>query len=293
MERPLLLWVDCLSRNEQADLRSQCDRTFRLIHTSQLEQLDYLIARTQPSVICFDFDYPLESQLGAMQAVKRTHSSIPVLMLTVDHSEDLAVWAFRARIWNYLVKPVELQEWRANLQVLSRIAALGPRQRRQVRLPGPAVQTVGKPSKKQASSYQALMPAIEHIEQRFAEHISAAEVAQLCGMSPFRFSREFHQAVGNTFQEHVLRYRIQEACRLIRQRPEVSISDVGAAVGFNDSSYFARIFKRYMNMKPSDFQRGLNGSAPAVSDMPAAAAALDVPQISPARVLQRQRAGKG
>src|SRR5688572_30510243 len=128
MERPALLWVDCLSRTEEVDLRSACDRSFRLIHTSQLEQLDYLIGRTQPSVICFDFDFPMESQLGAMQAVKRTHSSIPVVMLTIDHSEDLAVWAFRARIWNYLVKPIESQEWRANLQVLARIAALGPRQ---------------------------------------------------------------------------------------------------------------------------------------------------------------------
>lgn len=291
MERPLLLWVDCLSRSEPGDLRAHCERAFRLIHTSQLEQLDYLIARTSPSVVCFDFDRPLESQLGAMQAVKRTHPGIPVLMLTVDHSEDLAVWAFRARIWNYLVKPVELQEWRANLQVLSRIAALGPRQRRQVRLPGPAVQTVGRASRKRASSYQALLPAIEHIERHFAEHISAAEVGRLCGMSPFRFSREFHQTVGTTFQDHLLRHRIHEACRLIRQQPEQSISDVGAAVGFNDSSYFARIFKRYMNMRPSDFLRVQHVAVAPVLAPRAESAALDVPQQSPARVLQRQRAG--
>lgn len=284
-----MLWVDCLSRNGQEDLRTHCERSFRLIQTSQLDQLDYLITRTTPSVICFDFDYPMESQLGAMQSVKRAHSSIPVVMLTVEHSEDLAVWAFRARVWNYLVKPVDIQEWRANLQVLSRIATLGPRQRRQLRLPGPSVETMGKASRK-SSSYQALLPALEHIERRFAEHISAQEVAQLCGMSPFRFSREFHQVVGSTFQEHVLKYRIQEACRLMREHPNRPIADIGASVGFNDSSYFARIFKRYMNMKPSDYQRGLPGAP--MPEPVSVLGSLDVPQRSASQALAARKVSK-
>ncbi|MEO7773846.1 MAG: DNA-binding response regulator [Steroidobacteraceae bacterium] len=214
-----------------------------------------MVARLQPAALCFDFDYPLESQLGKMQTIKRAHTGIPVLMLTVEHSEALAIWAFRARVWNYLVKPVPAQELRANLQVLARIASVPSTQRREVRMPGPAVVSLAK-ADRPAAAYVSILPAIEHIEQNFGEQVSAAKVARLCGMTPFKFSREFHQAIGNTFQDHLLRYRIAEACRCIRQRPEMPLAEIGFAVGFNDASYFARIFKRYMNMRPSEFARG-------------------------------------
>jgi AraC-like DNA-binding protein len=153
-----------------------------------------------------------------------------------------------------------MQEWRANLQALSRIALIGPKHRRSVRLPGPALTDISNPSRTDPS-YAAVLPAIEHIERHYNSRVSAGEIARLCGMSPFRFSREFHLAVGSTFQDHLLRYRVSEACRLIRQRPDLPIGEICYAVGFNDSSYFARIFKRYMNMKPSEFAR-TQGPAP-------------------------------
>jgi len=43
--------------------------------------------------------------------------------LTAQHSESLAVWAFRVRVWNFLVKPVRASELRANFDVLARMVA--------------------------------------------------------------------------------------------------------------------------------------------------------------------------
>ena len=260
VELPQLLWIDCLSGREEPGLRERFETYFRVVDVESAERLEQQIPRAAPAALCFDYDYPLESQLGVMQAVKRTHSSLPILMLTVEHSEALAVWAFRVRIWNYLVKPVAEQELRANLQVLSRVALMAPRQRREVRLPGPAVATFGTTSRT-AHAYHAVKPALDHIERGFREHISAVEMATLCGMSPFRFSREFHQAMGRTFQDHVLRLRISEACRLMKSSRQMPIAEICSAVGFNDTSYFARIFKRYLKMRPSEF---LNGQAEAV-----------------------------
>jgi AraC-like DNA-binding protein len=261
MERPLLLWIDLLSTPEDTAVRELCARHFRVVvysdggsATDDGARLQAAIDTHQPALLCFDFDFPLESQLQLMQTIKRRNPGLLVLMLTVDHSEALAVWSFRARVWNYLVKPVPEQEMRANLAVLLRIASVGVRQRREVRLPGPAVAQIGKPNRA-AMAYQAVMPAIRHVEKCYGETISAEQMAKLCGMSPFRFSREFRRATGNTFQDYVLRYRVNEACRLLRNDPDKPISAVGSAAGFSDSSYFARIFKRYMNVRPSDYMR--------------------------------------
>ncbi len=60
------------------------------------------IARVRPRVLCFDFDYPDRERLRVMQAVKQTHPGLPLIMLTIEHSEALAVWAFRVPVWNYL-----------------------------------------------------------------------------------------------------------------------------------------------------------------------------------------------
>ena len=56
-----------------------------------------------------------------MQAIKQAHPRLPILMLTLEHSESLAVWAFRARVWNYLVKPVSPAELAENLNALANL----------------------------------------------------------------------------------------------------------------------------------------------------------------------------
>jgi hypothetical protein len=72
-------------------------------------------------------------------------------------------------------------------------------------------------------------------------------------MNPFRFSRCFKKETGFTFQEYLVRLRIKEALRLL-DNPNASITDIGFMVGFNDSSYFSRTFKKYMNHSPSEFR---------------------------------------
>jgi AraC-like DNA-binding protein len=74
-------------------------------------------------------------------------------------------------------------------------------------------------------------------------------------MSATYFSRTFRQAFDITFQDFVLRYRIAEACRQLRA-PNAIITDVASSVGFQDPSYFTRVFKRFVGVPPSDYCAG-------------------------------------
>jgi AraC-like DNA-binding protein len=71
-------------------------------------------------------------------------------------------------------------------------------------------------------------------------------------MSAFRFSRAFHETFGLTFQDYLLRYRILEACRLLRH-PDANVTKVAYSVGFNDASYFSRAFRRFIGTSPSAY----------------------------------------
>ena len=246
-----MLWFDCTSTAHHPEPRGQCARFFDLVCSTRLAHATSEIERLQPKVLCFDFDYPDQARLGIMQKTKRDHMRLPVLMFTVEHSEALAVWAFRARVWNYLVKPVPAVELEENLQTLTQIVRAERRLARAVPLPDPGI-PAQLPSSTRESAEASLRPAIYYIEKHFNERVSADEIARLCGLTRFRFSRLFHSVFGITFRDYLMSYRIGSACRLLR-RPTVSVTDVAYAVGFNDASYFARMFKRCMGILPSEY----------------------------------------
>jgi AraC-like DNA-binding protein len=75
-------------------------------------------------------------------------------------------------------------------------------------------------------------------------------------MTPFQFSRQFKQTYGMTFQEFLIRRRMTEAVRLLKN-PSASVTDVCYTVGFRDLSYFARTFRRYVGMTPSRYKTDL------------------------------------
>jgi len=251
MRKPVMLWFDCTSKTRDPIYRVECSKFFEIACSTHVERAAHEIARLRPKVLCFDFDYPDKTRLRIMQAVKRDHMSMPVLMLTVEHSEALAVWAFRSRAWNYLVKPIGKEELRENLDVLQEIVSGRQRTTRAVPLPEPDVPQDVRATAPEDSLAQ-LLPAVCFVEQRFNERFTAEEVASLCGLNRFNFSRLFHRTFEVTFQEYVLRHRVREACRLLR-RPGTSVTEAGYATGFNDASYFSRIFKRYVGRLPSEY----------------------------------------
>jgi AraC-like DNA-binding protein/ActR/RegA family two-component response regulator len=272
--KPTLLWFDCISGIEEPTLRVQCARVFEVARSTLLGQAAEEIGRVKPSALCFDFDHPDQVRLSAMQAIKKANPKLPILMLTVHHSESLAVWAFRARVWNYLVKPVPPAEFAANLDALARICARGSPPRIAQTLE--AAVPLDLPVQPLDPATARLQPALQHVMQRYHEKVSASVAAAACGLTRFEFSRKFRAAFGMTFRDYVVQVRIAEARRLLTEGA-LSVTEVGFAVGFNDGSHFARMFRRHAHVLPSEFRSfslaGYQaGTPPAGPDVPAAAA---------------------
>ncbi len=78
-------------------------------------------------------------------------------------------------------------------------------------------------------------------------------------MSERHLNRCFVQETGLAPGSYLNRYRIQKArCLLLEQ--DLSITEVMGSVGFSDSSYFTRVFRREVGMSPSEYQRGKRGN---------------------------------
>ena len=102
--------------------------------------------------------------------------------------------------------------------------------------------------------HSGVLNAVAFVRDHFHEKVPARDIAAHCGLSRFQFSRSFHAVFGITFREYLLRYRIRAACeRLITG--DTPVTEIAFAVGFHDGSYFARMFRRYTGVLPSQYAR--------------------------------------
>ncbi len=249
MDKPELLWVNLTVSLREAEFSPVFREFFEIRSCADSYMLDDLIEDRPPLAIGFDFDYPDRTGLQLLRATKKKYPSLPVLMLTLQHSEALAIWAFRSKVWDYLVKPIPQREAERCSRSLLQIKQIGSSQRPRA----PALRGMGLPEEvanRSKSDDSALAPAVYFIEKNYRAKIRNEDVAKICGMSPFRFSRAFKEIFGVTFRDYLLDFRLKEACRLL-ENPTIAVTDVAYAVGFNDASYFARVFKQRLGRPPS------------------------------------------
>ena len=94
-----------------------------------------------------------------------------------------------------------------------------------------------------------------YVHTHYAEQISLKEIAAYIGLSEQHLIRSFRKESGITPIDYLKRYRIRQAKALL-EAGDKSITEVALEVGFSDSSYFARVFRREVGVSPSAYRRG-------------------------------------
>lgn len=95
--------------------------------------------------------------------------------------------------------------------------------------------------------------AVNFIGQHYSEPITLAYVADEVHLNPAYFSTLFKKEIGMSFKEYLNHVRIEESKRLL-SNSNFSIIDIAIAVGFEDQSYFSKVFKKYTGMTPKQFR---------------------------------------
>ena len=80
------------------------------------------------------------------------------------------------------------------------------------------------------------------------------EAARAVNYSEPYFCKMFKIQYGQNFTSYLSEYRINEARKLLCQ-PNVNVKDVGARVGYPDSNYFTKVFRRLTGMNPSEYRQ--------------------------------------
>ena len=80
----------------------------------QVEHVEGLIeSRVEdfdPDLVVLEFDYPNRPDMERAARLKSRFSGVPMIVVTLQHSEALAVWFFRKKFLDFLVQPVASSE---------------------------------------------------------------------------------------------------------------------------------------------------------------------------------------
>ena len=106
----------------------------------------------------------------------------------------------------------------------------------------------------QAAKLKRLDTVLCYISKHFAEPIYTSELAALCYLSEGYFCRFFRKTTGRTAAEYISEYRIGQAAKLLTNTDN-SVSEIAAKTGFDDAAYFARIFRRFTGVSPTEYRK--------------------------------------
>lgn len=96
--------------------------------------------------------------------------------------------------------------------------------------------------------------AITYLETHFQEAIDLDHLSTIAGMSKRSFMRAFQAAMGSTPIAYLIQLRVNRAAIMLRTS-EASITEIAFQVGFNDSNYFTRQFRRQLGITPREYRR--------------------------------------
>jgi AraC-like DNA-binding protein len=102
-------------------------------------------------------------------------------------------------------------------------------------------------------NYDTVRAVIRVVAEHYSEpHLDLQRVARELDMSPAVLSRILNQQVGISFRQLLGTTRIEEAKRMLASR-QYSVKEVAVRVGFADSHYFSRSFKKQTGMSASEY----------------------------------------
>ena len=100
---------------------------------------------------------------------------------------------------------------------------------------------------------ELIKKAMLYISEHFNAPLTLEEVAAHVHLHPSYFSTLFKSSTGSSFKEYLNMVRIEESKRLL-SNTDYSIIDIAVAVGFEDQSYFSKVFKKYTGLTPKQFR---------------------------------------
>jgi transcriptional regulator GlxA family with amidase domain len=93
----------------------------------------------------------------------------------------------------------------------------------------------------------------QYMEKNYTSPITVKDMAAISNMSPRNLSRRFEHATSNTPLQYLQRFRIENAKKMLENK-NYGIEQVATKCGYEDISFFRKVFKRHVGMTPREYK---------------------------------------
>lgn len=206
-------------------------------------------------VAVLDISMPGINGLEAAEEIRRENQTCSIIFLTAYDEFEFAKRAIRVRALDYLLKPSAKEDLIAVLEEAVWLSR-GRTQEKDfsVRNALQSKEMQEKDEKSDSMKNQALAEHIRvYLETHYMEDISLQDAAEQLHYSDAYFCRFFKQNFDKSFIMYLSELRIEKAKELLADIT-VNIKEIGQEVGYRDSSYFTKVFKRITGVTPSEYR---------------------------------------
>ena len=99
------------------------------------------------------------------------------------------------------------------------------------------------------------------VEREYASELSLDDIARRVASSRRQLQRAYAEIGNSTFREHLTEVRMRKAAEMLSTR-RLTVREVAHRVGYRQPAQFAKAFRRYQGVAPSDFRAAGNGTSP-------------------------------
>lgn len=95
---------------------------------------------------------------------------------------------------------------------------------------------------------------LDFIHNNFSDNLTLAEIAKVTAIGERECLRCFQRTIQLSPIQYLLKYRIIKAAELLVKNPSHTISEIASLCGFNSSSNFSKLFKRFYKYSPREYR---------------------------------------
>ena len=210
-------------------------------------------------IVIMDISMPEMNGVMAAKYIRKMDDECSIIFLSAYDDFEYARNAIKVRALDYLLKPCDINVFNGN-------SISGKEQNKETEICGSNANNVRENRPKRTdnvrnSDEQTTIKYLkEYVENNYIYDISMQEAAEEMGYSDAYFSKLFKQYFNQNFTAYLTEYRIKKAKELLSNTNH-SIKDISRMVGYTDSNYFAKIFKRLVGEIPSKYRENLTENA--------------------------------
>ena len=253
-------------------LKKYFGESCEVFHAENGMQAILAVDKNDTPIVIMDIGMPGMNGVEAAEWIRKSHPDCVIIFLTAYDDFSYAKRAVSLHALEYLLKPCDDEElipvmeeaMRLTDEHLADAAALSGRGQAAGMGAGETAAAQEPREEMEEDGNIRLSKVAELISQYIRENymydISMQELARTMNYSEPYFCKLFKQCFNKNFTSYLTEYRVEEAKKMLEQ-PTVNVKEIGKAVGYGDSNYFAKVFKRITGQSPTEyrlyiFQRG-------------------------------------